>query len=313
MKNSNTNIQNYLISGFYVSDEEIEIDKIKHLRSVILENLKNHNKNTIDFIDFSEELRLLIINLFTSNCIRNFITHLRLELNTDISILPIIQIMKNYHVNRLKTPGVGWHRDCAGEFQYEYCNNILSKKEYVFGKIGIYLQNNSLEIGGGIDLISKSHSYIREKNFIKRKVSAIRLIIVKILQKYFLNIYKLLPESFYIKFLKALKIFAKPGNPVFFDSRIVHRGSPINDSLIKNFKEFDNLHYELPDEKAKISIYCQFGSSVAVSSYFYDRLRRKKGEFENWFKEIELYKNYSKELHFSALKIMHDANLDRLK
>lgn len=163
MKNSNTNIQNYLISGFYVSDEEIEIDKIKHLRSVILENLKNHNKNTIDFIDFSEELRLLIINLFTSNCIRNFITHLRLELNTDISILPIIQIMKNYHVNRLKTPGVGWHRDCAGEFQYEYCNNILSKKEYVFGKIGIYLQNNSLEIGGGIDLISKSHSYIREK------------------------------------------------------------------------------------------------------------------------------------------------------
>jgi len=316
MNNSNINIQNYLMTGFYIGNHEIENNKIQYLRELILENFKNDNKEKIMyFIDFNEELRSEIINLLSSNFIKNFLKKLGSQLNTAISVLPRIHVMKNYHVNRLKTHGVGWHRDCAGEFNHTYCNNLLSKKEYVFGKIGIYLQKNTEDLGGGIDLIPKSHIYIRDKKYFKRKISAIRLRIIKIIQKNFNNLYKLISENFYIKFLKATKIKAHPGDPVFFDSRIIHRGSPIKDSMINNFKEIDNIHYEIPDNHAKISIYCDYGSSVGVASTLYDRESRKEysDEYKIWLDEIELYKKYSPVLHSLALNIFQNANSNKSK
>ena len=34
----------------------------------------------------------------------------------------------------------GWHRDCGGEKNYSFCLNILKEKDYIFGKIGVYLR-----------------------------------------------------------------------------------------------------------------------------------------------------------------------------
>jgi hypothetical protein len=77
----------------------------------------------------------------------------------------------------------------------------------------------------------------------------------------------------------------------------------------------DNIHYQVPDKEAKISIYCEYGSSVGVESALYDRGTREEyaGELEKWLKEIDLYKRYSPELHSSALDIIHNANLNKLK
>jgi hypothetical protein len=316
MKNYNLNIQNYLMSGFYIGNSEVNNNKIQYLRELILKNLKTSNKEKImTFVDFNEELQSETINLLGSNFIKNFIRELKFNLNIDISVLPKIHVMKNYHVNRLKTAGIGWHRDCAGEFRHRYCNNLLSKSEYVFGKIGIYLQENSEALGGGIDLIPKSHYYIKNKNYFKRKISGIRLKLLYIIQKSFPSLYKLISENSYIKFLKAIKVKANPGDPVFFDSRVIHRGSPIKDSLVNSFAELDNIHYEVPDKDAKISIYCEYGSSVGVESTLYDRKTREEyaGELEIWLKEIELYKKYSPELHSLALDIIHNANLNNLE
>lgn len=316
MKNYNINIENYLNSGFYIGSCEIKNNKIQYLRELILKNLKSSNKEKImTFVDFNEELRSEIINLLSSNFIKNFLKELKFKLKTNVSVLPKMHVMKNYHVNRLKTAGIGWHRDCAGEFRHKYCNNLLSKNEYVFGKIGIFLQENSENIGGGIDLIPKSHIYIKNKNYFKRKIFSIRLKILQIIQKNFTNFYKLISENYYIKFLRAFKINTNPGDPVFFDSRVIHRGSPIKDTMINNFAELDNIHYDIPDNDAKISIYCEYGSSVGVESTLYDRVRRKEyaGELELWLKEIELYRKYSPELHSLASDIMHNANLDNLE
>jgi hypothetical protein len=316
MNSYNTEIQNYLISGFHIGNHQINNSKIQYLRELILKNLKNNNKKKImTFADFNEEMRSEIINLLSSDLIKKFLKKLKSNLNTSISILPKIHVMKNYHVNRLKTPGIGWHRDCAGEFGHTYCNNLLSKKEYVFGKIGIYLQKNSETLGGGIDLIPKSHTYIRNKNSFKRKISGIRLKIIQIIQKNFTYLYKLISENSYIRFLKAFKVNANPGDPVFFDSRVIHRGSPIKDDMINNFIELDNIHYELPDKDAKISIYCEYGSSYGVASTLYDRAARKEyaGELQMWLEEIELYKKYSPELYSLALDIIHNSNLDKFK
>ena len=85
--------------------------------------------------------------------------------------------------------------------------------------------------------------------------------------------------------------------------------------MVNNFAELDNIHYEVPDKDAKISIYYEYGSSVGVESTLYDRGTREEyaEELEMWLKEIELYKKYSPELHSLALDIIHNANLDKLK
>lgn len=256
-------------SGFYIGSCEIKNNKIQYLRELILKNLKSSNKQIVmTFVDFNEELRSEIINLLSSDFIKNFLKELKFKLKTNVSVLPKIHVMKNYHVNRLKTAGIGWHRDCAGEFRHADCNNLLSKNEYVFGKIGIYLQENSETLVGEIDLIPKSYYCIKNKNYFKRKFSSIRLKILHIIQKKIPSFCKFISENFYIKVLKALKIKANPGDPVFFDSRIIRRGSPIKDDMINNFVELDNIHYEVPDKDAKISIYCEYGSSVGVGQLY---------------------------------------------
>lgn len=306
--------EKYINSGYFAGNKIIDNNQIENLRKLILKNFKDNKiDKELQFLHFDFDLRSYVIKLFTSDIIKKFL--IANSSITDVAIIPIIQVMKNYHVNRIKTPGIGWHRDCGGEFNYKYSNSLLSDKKYVFGKIGIYLQENSSSLGGGIDLIPKSHFYIKNKNYLKRKVNGCFLRVVQLLQKYLPSVYKLIPEDIYLMFLKAIKIKAEAGSPVFFDSRIIHRGSPINDTLINNLKELDNIHYDIPDNDAKITIYCQFGSSTAISSYLYDRVRRdpRSDILKNWFEEIELYKEFSSELYNSSKNVMKNVDLNVIK
>ena len=52
-------------------------------------------------------------------------------------ILPPLELMKNYLPHSLRA---SWHRDCDGELAYEFCKDRLHSEDYLFGKIGIYLQ-----------------------------------------------------------------------------------------------------------------------------------------------------------------------------
>ena len=78
----------------------------------------------------------------------------------------------------------GWHRDCLGELKYDYCKNILSDKNYLFSKIGIYLQNNS-DYGGGIDIIQSSHKNFSK--FIDQLVRKLKSIPFRITRNNFTN------------------------------------------------------------------------------------------------------------------------------
>ena len=95
-------------------------------------------------------------------------------------MLPPFEVQKNYHVDLRQVHG--WHRDCGGELKYDYCKNILSDKNYLFSKIGIYLQNNS-DYGGGIDIIQSSHKNFSKFTSIIRKLKVFHLE----LQHYFIN------------------------------------------------------------------------------------------------------------------------------
>ena len=77
--------------------------------------------------------------------------------NSDVSLLPPYEVVKNYLPHSVETEASGWHRDCGGEESINQCKSILSNQEYVFGKIGLYLQDNTEEFGGGIDVVVRSH------------------------------------------------------------------------------------------------------------------------------------------------------------
>jgi hypothetical protein len=218
--------------------------------------------------------------------------------------------MKNYHINRFVTDGVGWHKDCSGELSYQFCNNLLKKHNYAMGKIGIYLQTNE-QYGGAIDIIPRSHFYIKNDKKLLRKIKGLNLRLIKILQKYLPGLYKKFDESFYMKFLDAIKINANPGSLIFFDSRTTHRGTPISDKFVKKLVKVDDYHIDVPKELTKIAIYCHFGSTEGVSSYFYNKIQRNSNdtELDEWKKEIKIYKRYFPEMYESAKKIIENIKL----
>ena len=97
------------------------------------------------------------------------------------------------------------------------------------------------------------------------------------------------------------------GSPVLFDSRIIHRGSPIDDKVRDkaNFSSTKN-HAEIPKIKTKYSLYVHFGSSIAVDSYMFDRLKRKGGspELKRWCHEQKMVEKFIPNLALSIKNII---------
>ena len=205
-------------------------------------------------------------------------------------MIPLFEIDKNYHINPKKS--TGWHKDCGGETKYEYCKNILYDKKYFFSKVGIYLQKNS-EYGGCIDIIKQSH-----KRSIIRMIKTIIFILINGIYKYFKSLYFAFPQKLIMFLWGAVKLNPNLGSAVIFDSRLTHRGSPIEKQKIKNVIFIkDTNHAIVPDDKEKYSLYCHFGTSDSVDSYFYDRLRRKNNseELNIWLKQIIVIKKIDKD------------------
>jgi hypothetical protein len=270
---------------------------------------KNINKITITVGEIDDfNLQKKIIELFNSNTIRNFLKNLSEELKTEVYILPTFHVMKNYHINRTSTERIGWHRDCSGEQNYSYTRDKLKNSKYVFGKIGIYLQENLESYGGAIDIIPYSHKYIKKNSIFLRKLQNLRLYLLTILQKRFKKFYNFFPESLWMKFLSAKKTKASLGSPVFFDSRIQHRGSPIDDKYVNKTKKIDDYNILVPDDYTKISIYAHFGSTIGADSYFYDRVRRESVSMKNlssdWLKEISICEISFPQIYVGMQKII---------
>ena len=289
-------IDEYIKNGYTILNCPFDQTYIINLKKEINSLFKNENETSISINSLTNnEVFYKIINILNTSEIQNFTQELSNHFNTKVSLLPNFHIMRNYHVNRLSVNRIGWHRDVASELNYEYCKNKINNDKYVFGKVGIFLQENSENYGGAVDVIPASHHNVKKKKIL-RFFSSLRLHFLVLLQKKLLSIYKLLPERFYLTFLSAKKTQAKPGEPIFFDSRIQHRGSPIKDEFLFNTKKLGKMHLLVPENYTKISIYAYFGSTDGADSYIYARTKRPsegyKKYFSGWIKEIDQYKNY---------------------
>jgi len=303
----------YNHSGYLTGPTLLNESEISYLRNSIEETFskKNFPKSLSIFELQNSDAIKKILSLMNSSWIIMTLKEIGNFYNSDISILPTFNIQRNNHLDRLNSRGIGWHRDCGGEMEYDYCSKKLSEKSYIFGKIGIFLQENS-EYGGCIDLIPGSHKHIKNNNKILRKISHIPLKVIVKIQEKLPFIYKNLPEGFFMKCLNAKKIFDEKSAPVFFDSRILHRSSPILDKArdkVSFVKKNDDLIVETPKNKIKYALYAQFGSNIGVDSYMHDRLKRinNEKEIDQWIVEQNEVKKYYPEMYESMKKILDPA------
>ena len=292
--------------GYYNSEVLFANKQIEHIRKAFEESfLKKKFPRDMSLFDIEDEQVIqIILKALNSDAIQSILNEISKYSNTKISILPTFDIQRNYHIDLLKS--LGWHRDCGGEFLHKYCTKKLCDKSYVMGKLGIYFQENG-EFGGSIDLIPYSHRYFNPKTIFIRKLKGIPLFITGKLHSYFRKIYRCLPEKFYMNSIRAKRMYPTIGSPVLFDSRIIHRGSPI-DNKVRDKVNFSSTphHAEVPKTKTKYSLYVHFGSSIAVDSYMFDRLKREghSSELKIWCNDQKMVEKFIPNLALSIKDII---------
>jgi len=283
----------FYLTGIY-SKNEVEIIR-NNLDLLYKESGNNRVRLIKDIKDI--EIKKKLSKVFMNHSVLNILSDI--FPSSDVSLLPSFQVAKNYLPHSLKTKTVGWHRDCGGEEGIKECNSILSNKEYVFGKIGLYLQDNS-DYGGSIDLIPGSNrDYFR---FLKTwQVAKFWIIVLSLLQTYINPVYRAISNTKIIKYLLgATSVNIGAGGIVVFDSRIWHKGTPAHPNIEKKLVyHHDSIQADLPAEKTKYVLYCQFGNSLGIKSYFIDRLNRQGNstELDNWIEEVMSFETSGVDTH----------------
>ena len=177
-------------------------------------------KNNFDFskITSLEDF----INLKNSQFLINqkFLSLLNENLDIkDYIFLNIAKIQKrtSYNIN----PKLGWHKDYGGKKDQL---KILSKKNNFIFKIGIYLQKNEKNLGGGIDLLKTIF-------FDNLTINNPIMIIIRRVYYYFL-----------IKFFNN-RLKTNKGDLVAFNGMVYHRTSPMKVNKVDSVIDKYNIYF----------------------------------------------------------------------
>jgi hypothetical protein len=191
----NIDFKNFRKNGYIAFQSGLSTSEISQLRNFLLENIKD-GESCEYCIDFA----LQNDNIFKTLFLKQIIKKLK-NLSNEIYYLADL----NIQINKINVSGKnkGWHID--SNFEDYLKADYLFLEEYRFYKIGIYLQDNSLQFGGGIDIKKGSHKSF--KNFDRRTLN--------VLHKDLIN---KIPR-------KKYRVPLKAGDVVIFDSRLAHASS----------------------------------------------------------------------------------------
>ena len=214
-------------SEFYQREEK------KHLRLEELFYEKTVNK----YCNFkNKKIGLSVSNL---DSIKNII-----NLKFDFYKILSIAAKDTNLIDTLLKKHLGWHFDGQSERHNEY----LKASNRKFFRVGIYLQDNNSEYGGGIDILNCDL-------FKKLPLKTVSRIEKKIIEFYSL---------FFSK-----TIHSKKGSVVFFDSRLPHKGTfPKKNPQDVNFRD-------------KYTIYFQVGNKEHCTYFLNNSVERMFKNFKN--------------------------------
>ena len=260
------------------------------------------------------EIENKIINLFldqflSSISIKNFLRELQKKVcpEVEVNIFPPLEFTRNFFSSP-QEGNHGWHVDAGGEYKYEECRKNLNSDNYVFGKLQIAFQPNTV-YGGNIDIAQYKFKEninrpFREKLSIKSQELFIKLT-KKILNTNNISFNQTYISDFFSLLMNPISISTQPLSVFAFDSRIMHRGTPLKPRIYSNLrKKYGNFKFyksTLPSNvtlqsKNKYVFYCHFGNKLGLSSYMNERFRRNNAisEIKAWESQLNNLNQYEK-------------------
>jgi hypothetical protein len=183
---------------------------------------------------------------------------LKALLGTDCVYLPDFEV----HINQYGIGKGGWHLDCGSEIPNPY----LLEPRYRFVKCGIFLQDNSPDLAGGIDVLRGLHRGFPPIGSVMNRFRA-QYLMTKLLQAIY-----------------HYRVPTRAGDVIVFDSRLPHRGTAPNAEFLSTVSEAqlsrNNFSGAIPAGRDKMVIYFDACRSSYANAFLANSVRRARDELE---------------------------------
>ena len=232
---------------------------------------------------FSEPI---IFNVLLSKNVKEYLSSI---LGSDFELIPDLEVHKNsFGLKKSRFFGLiksGWHIDSGSEG----LNSYLMDPNYKFVKCGLFLQDNTEDYGGGIEVTPTYYNFPIRTGFIKLDF---------LLRKIF--------HGFAV-FFKSSVLDIKAGDLVVFHSFMPHRGVVPKGGL--DTASPDNIKFsflDLPEWKSKYVVYFCACSKGFGKPYLEHAIHRAQKEVNVESPENGDYMNTAFFTDFSAMKYPDD-------
>ena len=279
----------YKKNGYIILKSIFNSNEIKIIREYIenkFELQKNPNLRNITSDNIINDK-----NLFQIFFEKEIVNNLKIIFENDLTYIPDFVIQINSFGQKNNSYKPGWHVDSASEKNATY----LLNDDYDFAKMGIFLQDNTLDFGGGILLAPKAH-----KIYFKFLPSRLVLFIKKIQDKIFSKI-------------RGKSILSEAGDVIIFDSRIPHASALPN--LNKNIKQSIEEKNKIDGlgDNSKYVFYCNVTNSKYSELFMKHSVDRRLNENNNKYFDYVLRKfpdDYSD--HFVEIMKKNNINIGNI-
>lgn len=242
------NLDKFNKDGFLHLENCFSEKEIDDLRKKIKE-LSDNNKNIYILPSTCLKEKEIYQTIFNKRLVQTY----KEIIQDDVYLIPELHVQINQFPKNKK---LGWHFDGQSERKNAY----LKAPNRKFFRVGIYLQDNSADFGGGIDVL--------KCNFFKK----LPLKTNNIIEKEIIKFYSL----FFSKTIKS-----KKGSVVFFDSRLPHKGTfPKKNPFNLNFRDKYTIYFQVGNKEhcgyfLKNSVERMFKNynNNKVINYFLDYLK----------------------------------------
>lgn len=232
--------------------------EVRELRQEIYDSFRRCHGN----IGESDARDLTSRDLLRDGAVLRAIVHPRISallkalLGADCLYLPDFEV----HINQYGIGTGGWHLDCGSEIPQPY----LLEPGYRFVKCGIYLQENSADFGGGIDVLPGLHRWLPPFGSARTRFRVQR-VTIKLLRR-----------------IHHHRVPTAAGDFVAFDSRLPHRGTapgaPLLRKLSGQHKARNDFSGVIPVGRDKMVIYFDACRAGYAESFLENSVRRARAE-----------------------------------
>lgn len=237
MINKNLNFfekNGYLLLNNCFSDQEVD-----NLRGKIKKLSNNSKESSYLLLSSCLKEKEIFETIFNKKLVEAY----KELIQDDIYLIPELHVQINHFPKNNKQ---GWHYDGQSERQHKYLKDPKRK----FFRVGIYLQDNNKNFGGGIDIL-------KSKLFKKLPFKIPNRLEKKIIE-------------FYTIFFSS-RVDTKKGSVIIFDSRLPHKGTfPLKNPSENEFRDKYTIYFQIGNKE-----HCNYFLKNSIDRMFINYKRPK--------------------------------------